>query len=227
MHVRPQDSPEKARVGKTMVFQVEKSDRLEISGGTLDYILKLSFEILRFSIASILVLLIGTLPAAAIGLMLSPVASGLYLIIVIALATRLGMVLLNYDIRIQGATISGARSDVTDRPEWLRLGLLSAGGLNLLIIVSVIVGTLAATVAPPIIFMSISAAALVGNELIRKKMDTSISIIGVKITKVLYEKVPSLSARERRELSQLATAAEWIATSLTAFGHIETPTIQA
>ena len=208
-----------------MVFQVEKSDQLEISGGTLEYILKLSLKILRFTIASILLLLIGTLPAAAIGLILSPVASGLYLIIVISLATRLAIVLLNYDITIYGATISGARSNVTGGPRWRRLYLLSAGGLNLLITVSIVAGTLAATAAPPIIFMFVSFAVLVGNEIARRQLDTSISIIGVRITKMILERVTSQSAIERRELSQLSTAAEWVATSLTVFGQVEQPSI--
>lgn len=208
-----------------MVFQVEKSDRLEISGGTLEYILRLYLQILRFSVASILLLLIGTLPAAAIGLILSPVASGLYLILVVLLATRLAIVLLNYDITIYGATISGARSSVTGGPRWRRLYLLSAGGLNLLIIVSIVVGTLAATVAPPIIFMFVSFTVLVGNEIARRQLDTSISIIGVRITRMLLERVTSQSTRERRELSQLSTAAEWVATSLTVFGPVEQPSI--
>lgn len=208
-----------------MVFQVEKSNRLEISGGTLEYILRLSLKILKFSVASILLLLVGTLPAAAIGLILSPVASGLYLILVVLLAARLAIVFLNYDITIHGATISGARSNVMDGPRWRILGLLSAGGLNLLIIVSIVAGTLAATATPPIIFMLVSFAVLGGNELARKQFGTSISIIGVRITKMVLERVTFRSTKERRELSQLSIAAEWVATSLTVFGQVEQPSI--
>lgn len=207
-----------------MVFQVEKSDRLEISGGTLEYIFKLSLKILQFSVASILVLLIGTLPAAAIGLIISSVAIGLYLIIVVLLAIRLGMVFLKYDIKIHGATISGTRSK-SSKSQFLKIGFLSAGGLNLLIIVSIVAGTLAAIVAPPIIFMLVSFTVLVANELMRKQFDISISIVGVRITKGIFNRVIFTSARERRELSELTSVAEWVATSLTVFGQMKKPTI--
>ena len=187
--------------------------------------LKLSMRILLFSVIAILLLMIGTLPAAVVGFLLFPATLGLYLILMVILGSRLATVLLNYDITIHGAVISGTRSSVAGKTRWRTLSILSAGGLNLLIFVSIAVGGLISTVAPPVVFILTSFAVLVSNEIARKTFDISISILGVRVTKIIIETVTSHSTRERRELSQLSTGAEWIASSLTVFGHIDQPSI--
>jgi len=206
-----------------MVFRVEKSDRLDITGGTLRYMLTLITRILLFSVVSILAFVVGTLPAAFFGLLLSPTASGLYVVLVILLSTRLATVFLNYDITIYGSELSGVREKITGGPRWRTLFILSAGGLNLLMIVSIAVGSLVAIIAPPIVFMIGSFVVLAANELARKRFDVSISILGVRITRTLLEAATSQSTAERRQLTQLTTAAEWIASSLTVFGQVEQP----
>ena len=185
----------------------------------------LAAYLLLFSLVSIVALVIGTLPAAAFGLFLSPIASGIYLVLVILLGSRLATVLLVYDITIYGSELSGVRSNVVGDTRWKTLFILSAGGLNLLIIASLLVGSLVAIVAPPIVFMIGSFTVLVANELARKQFDISISILGVRLTKMVFEAVTSQGPTERRQLSQLTTGAEWIASSLTVFGQVDQPTI--
>ncbi|WP_204366034.1 hypothetical protein, partial [Halorubrum distributum] len=133
--------------------------------------------------------------------------------------------LLVYDITIYGSELSGVRSNVVGDTRWKTLFILSAGGLNLLIIASLLVGSLVAIVAPPIVFMIGSFTVLVANELARKQFDISISILGVRLTKMVFEAVTSQGPTERRQLSQLTTGAEWIASSLTVFGQVDQPTI--
>lgn len=209
-----------------MPLTLEESDRLTIAGGTPRYMAVLGIRLLAYAVLGWLLLLIATSPVLIVAWLGSATAFGIIVIVTLLFGGRLGTVLLRYDFKLKGAELSGVRrGSESSRQFWTLFGL-SAGGLNVLLAGVVLVGAVVAMFAPPIVALVAAFGVLVGNELLRRRFDMSLSILGVRLTAAAVTRVRSLSAIERRELTQLAEGAEWLASGFTMFGTPDLDAVQ-
>jgi len=204
-----------------MPFTVEESDRLNIDGGVIRYIAVLTGKLTLWSLFTGSVLLLITTPIAASMWFLSPTAFGFVIVLAAVLGARLAVIAIKYNFKFPKIDPKGTRSGMVQRDPRLRIFILSAGGVNALILTAAIVGALVASVAPTSVAVLATFGVLVGNELVRQRFEISLSIIGVRATARVYQWLFVETAQERREFAQIKTGAEWLTSGLTMFSTLD------